>query len=505
MMHPAPSPRAARRRGAVAVLVALCLILLMAVVAVTVDGGVLLMERRHAQAVADSAAMAGACVLYQYYPSDHPAAGNATTHTDEAKQAALDVAAANGYIGTGSADQKDGRGTTATVTVNIPPTSGPYRDRTDGFIEVIVVYQQRRYFSGILGSGTLPVKARAVARGAWTDGNIGVLILDYTGKAALNAQGNGAFTESGGRVIVNSNNPDAVVDGGNGSTIATEFDITGGLTLNGGGNLTSSPTPNQIYMGTHPVPDPLAYLPPPPVPGNGTMTDINNPTSISDLPSGIASTLDPTTIAAINTGQYNKVHILTPGQYTNLPVFGQNELVILEQASADTAATNSDYKGIYYINGGGFKSTGASIIMDKSSSGGVMIYNEPDGTQASQKIQITGNPGGQVLLSPLTNGPYQGMVLWQDRNSTVPVLAEGNGNFNVQGTFYAAAATLSINGNATGGTGYYIDDAGNKVMNTSRIGSQYVSQDLSLGGNGNVSIKYSGPMAANIRILDLVE
>jgi hypothetical protein len=503
MMHPAPSLRAARRRGAVSVLVALCLILLMAVVAITVDGGVLLMERRHAQSVADAAAMAGACVLYKYYPSDHPAAGNATSHTDEAKQAALDVAAANGYIGTGSADQKDGKGTTATV--NIPPTSGPYKNRTDGFIEVIVVYQQRRYFSGVLGSGAMTVKARAVARGAWTDGNIGVLILDYTGKAALNSQGNGAFTESGGRVIVNSNNPDAVVDGGNGSTIATEFDITGGLTLNGGGNLTSLPTPNQIYLGTHPVPDPLAYLPPPPVPDNGKMTTIKNPTSISDLPSGIASTLDGTTIGAINSGQYNNVYIMTPGQYTNLPVFGQNDLVIMQQASADTAATNPDYAGIYYINGGGFKSTGASIIMDRSTSGGVMIYNEPASTANSEKIQITGNANGQVLLSPLTAGPYQGMVLWQDRNSTVPVLAEGNGNFNVQGTFYAAGATLNINGNATGGTGYFIDDSGNKVLNTSRIGSQYVSQDLALGGNGNVSIKYTGPFAANIRILDLVE
>jgi Flp pilus assembly protein TadG len=499
-VHP---PRA--RRGTVCVLVALCLTLLMTVVAVTVDGGILLTERRHAQAVADSAAMAGACVLYTYYPSDHPAAGSATSHTDAAKQAARDVAAANGYIGTGSADQINGKATNATVTLNIPPTSGPYKDRTDGFIEVIVVYQQRRYFSGIIGSGTLTVKARAVARGAWTDGNIGVLILDYTGKAALNAQGNGAFTESGGRVIVNSNNPDAVVDGGNGSTIATEFDITGGVTLNGGGNLVSSPTPNQVYTGTHPVPDPLAYLPVPPVPGNGTMTNLGSASSISSLPPGTASVLPKGIIAKINSGQYNNVYIMTPGQYTNLPNFTSNDLVIMQEASADKAATSADYKGIYYINGGGLKSTGATIIMDTSTSGGLMIYNEPNGTQDSEKIQITGNSGGQVLLSPLTDGPYQGMVLWQDRNSPVPMLAEGNGNFNVQGTFYAAGATLNINGNASGGTGYFIDDTGTKVIDSSRIGSQYISKDLELGGNGNINIKYTGPMAANIRILELVE
>jgi hypothetical protein len=37
------------------------------------------------------------------------------------------------------------------------------------------------------------------------------------------------------------------------------------------------------------------------------------------------------------------------------------------------------------------------------------------------------------------------------------------------------------------------------------IGSQYVSLDLSLNGNGNVAINYSGPKVARIRILTLVE
>jgi hypothetical protein len=229
------------------------------------------------------------------------------------------------------------------------------------------------------------------------------------------------------------------------------------------------------------------------------MTTIQNP-KVSDLPSGMESVL------SVNVNNYNTLYILTPGRYTNLPTFTSNDLVVLKQASADTAATSADYKGIYYIDGGGFKSTGAAMVMDtKSTSGGVMIYNKPASTASSEKIQITGNSSGQVNLSPLTDGPYAGMMLWQDRNSPVDMLAEGNGNFSVKGTFYAAGATLQVSGNADGSTGYFIDDDGNKVTGTSRIGSQYISKDLSLTGNGNITIKYTGPFAANIRVLTLVE
>jgi hypothetical protein len=59
------------------------------------------------------------------------------------------------------------------------------------------------------GRHALPVKARAVARGAWIDPNAGVIVLNYSGKGTLNDQGNGAFTDVGAKVIVNSNDPSA--------------------------------------------------------------------------------------------------------------------------------------------------------------------------------------------------------------------------------------------------------------------------------------------------------
>ena len=125
------------RRGMVTAQVALSLSALMAMLAVVADGGLLLVERRHAQATADAAALAAA-----------------------ASASAMGVASANGYTNDG---------TTSTVTVNIPPLSGNFTvakigAAANGYAEVIVTWNQQRFFSGIFGSGTIPVSARAVAR-----------------------------------------------------------------------------------------------------------------------------------------------------------------------------------------------------------------------------------------------------------------------------------------------------------------------------------------------------
>src|SRR5262245_8236869 len=121
------------RRGAVTALVAVCFLLMLpAVVALVVDGGVLLTERRRAQATADAAAMAAACVLYDNYPVDQ-GLGNIGNPSG----AALAVASANGYTNDG---------VTSSVTVNIPPLSGTYTG-LPGYVEVIVTYYQGRAFS----------------------------------------------------------------------------------------------------------------------------------------------------------------------------------------------------------------------------------------------------------------------------------------------------------------------------------------------------------------------
>lgn len=448
------------RRGTVIVFFAVSLVALLGFVAIVVDGGILLDQRRNAYATADAAAMAAACELYQGYPNY---VKGQSLPTSIATTAALDVASANGF---------NNDTTNNEVTVHIPPTTGIYKNK-DGYAEVLITLHQKRFFSAIWGSDTIAVNARAVARGAWIPYKAGVLVLDYDDKASLSVKGNGSFTETGGPVIVNSNNAAAVVDTGNGAMIAESLYVTGGVSLGAHAGLTTTPVANQVFDGVHPTPDPLAYLPVPPVSSNGTMS-------------------------TVSLGKGNKQYTLTPGRYTNLPQFNSGDVVIFKQASYNMS--NPMTAGVYYIDGGGFKSTGASIMMDSSTTGGMMLYNNPSSTALSEKIQITGNASGTTTMSPLTDGPYSGMMLWQNRNSPVDILVEGNGNFNVGGTFYAAGAKLNINGN--GGTTTGSDGV---AIAGSVIGSQYISNNLSLGGNGNIVINYTGGKKQPTRILCLVE
>ncbi len=178
------------RRGTVAVLVAVCLIPLMAVLAIVLDGGVLLDDRRQAQTGADAAALAAATDLFNYYKTNMGADPSGT-----AKQSALTTAKADGYA-------NDGK--TSTVTVNIPPKSGPFTGKA-GYVEVLITYYQTRYFSNVLGTGSFNVTARAVARGMYTPASPGVLVLDPTDNNTLDITASGGVTvTNGGPITVDS-------------------------------------------------------------------------------------------------------------------------------------------------------------------------------------------------------------------------------------------------------------------------------------------------------------
>jgi hypothetical protein len=428
------------RRGAVVILIALVLAGLLGVTAIAVDGGLLQDNRRRVQAGADMAALAAAGQLFANYPEIVLSNYKLADPGGAAEAAAFADAAANGYTN----DRVD-----SAVTVNIPPKSGPFTDMV-GWVEVIITYNQPRYFSAIWGTTRVPITCRAVARGRWAASGDGIIVLDPVAKDSLNAGGTGLTSVSGGaHVIVDSNYPvSAARDTGGGGMAAVEFDVTGGAT----GSFTGT-----VNTGTLPIPDPLAYLPPPPVPPDGTMT-------------------------SVPIGQGNKQYTLTPGRFSNLPSFSQGDVVIFEQASYNAVG------GIYYIDGGGLKSTGANLIMDPSTTGGIMFYNNPANSSSSQGIGIQGNASGTVNLSPLTSGPYSGILFWQNRMAAQTISISGNGSFSLTGTFYAANAQMSVTGNGT-----------------AVIGSQYISRTFTISGGGNVLIDYTPKGTARIRDIRLVE
>jgi hypothetical protein len=93
-----------------------------------------------------------------------------------------------------------------------------------------------------------------------------------------------------------------------------------------------------------------------------------------------------------------------------------------------------------------------------------------------------------MMLSPMTDGTYQGISLFQDRTSSATISIKGNGSVMIVGTIYAARGTLDVTGNGSGDV----------------IGSQYIGFDMSLKGNGDVTINASCP-AARTRQFGLVD
>jgi hypothetical protein len=404
------------RKGVVAVLVAVCLTALLGFVAIALDGGMLLDNRRRVQAAADAAALAAAEDLYLNWRTNQ---GLDPQGTAAAKATAN--AAANGFTD---------------VTVNIPPLSGYFVGKA-GYAEVIVNYDQPRYFSTIWGTTATRVTGRAVGRGMWSSNKMGILVLNPTDPGSLTNNGGGMITVVGVPTIIDSNSSTAGVTTGNGTVVST-VDVTGVPGVSGPG------WQGTVNSGQTPVPDPLAYIPEP---------NPNNMALQSNHPTHISSTNTVT---------------LQPGVYHGgIQVTGQGTLIMAP--------------GIYYMDGGGFSFTGQGSLIAE----GVMIFNAPNSKNDIINIQGIGS----IDFSPPTDGIYKGIALFQERSSSNNLNISGNGQSTMTGTFYTANGTLNVTGNGSNQT----------------LGSQYISYNLVLGGNGNFYVQWNVNTTANGRILGLVE
>jgi Flp pilus assembly protein TadG len=436
------------RRGNVVVLMAFCITILVGVAAIAIDGGAIMDDVQKVQGAADASALAAAEQLYRLWP-----VGNGLDVGGAAKNAALALAASNGYANDGTDSQitpnawvtgQNGQGLgIGNVTVNhgifIPPVSGDHATRP-GYVEVVIQYNQTRNFSSIYGTDRIQVRARAVAEGGWRAGTAGILLLDPTASAALNVVGGGTMNVVGAPLIVDSNAPDAVTSTGGGYISVSSgqvLDVSGSPGVSGSGTVVGTVMTNQV-----PTPDPLAYLPDPSTAGMTTYNKVN--------------------------GAGNKVITVYPGVYNGgISISGQASLVMMP--------------GIYIMNGGGFSFTGSGSL----SATGVMIVNNP-GSNAD-RININGS--GAINLSPMTTGIYRGISLWQQRSSTNELDITGNGTSQITGTFYAAHGTLNVGGNG-----------GQDVL-----GSQYISYDMKVNGGGTFNVNWDPNLVGRVRILRLVE
>ena len=213
------------------------LIGILCVLAISLECGGLLVERRHAQAIADSSAMAAACDLTYNFGFN-----NGLDPQGSARASALATAATLGYANDG---------TSTTVTVNIPPLSGDHAG-VPGYAEVIATYSQPRSFSSLFGTSASSVSARSIARGQWQTTAIGLLALEPYLPASLTIALNSTVQVPNASVVVDSSSFLSTAVALNGSLTTPTFNMTGGYLalLNGSINA-------KIQTGVAPTPRPF--------------------------------------------------------------------------------------------------------------------------------------------------------------------------------------------------------------------------------------------------------
>jgi hypothetical protein len=272
---------------------------------------------------------------------------------------------------------------------------------------------------------------------------IRVLLLDPSNPGALVEVGSGGIrVTGGGALIVDSNSADAGIQFGSGNVSAAEFDVTGTLLhVFGTGNFIGS-----VDRRTA-TPDPLSGLPVPPVAGT-------------------------VHTAVFATGRQSIT--LSPGVYIGgIHIFGSASIVLLP--------------GTYILQRGGLTITGNGKLTGND----VMIYNAS--TRLVDQINLSGN--ASITLSAPTSGTYRGVVLFQNRLSSAPIVVVGKkSTFNLTGVVYAPRAafvmvgspTCLIQGNSAAGIG-----SGLIVADLANIGSGALTVNASANGVPGV-----GPFSA---------
>ncbi len=176
--------------GQVLVLFALFSVVLLGAMALAIDVGYLLSERRDAQAAADASALAGARALL---------GGESTAAVVDAAE---EYAVANGLPGSDSGDSD--------ISVVVEG------DRWNGTVEVDVSMQVNRFFLGAIYTGPWEVGAHAVAETSdKSDSQYALIALDPPG---INVNGDMSVEVSGGGIISNEN----ISTNGSSTSISTD-------------------------------------------------------------------------------------------------------------------------------------------------------------------------------------------------------------------------------------------------------------------------------------------
>jgi len=362
--------RSRRDSGQIIILTALSMTAMLAIAALSIDVSYMYDKRNRMAAAADAAAKSAAIELRR----------NSSIAQTSLEAFANYAVTQHGF----------NPATTTTVTVNHPPTSGPYSGSAS-FVEVIVGEPTATFFGTVLGWTSMTPRARAVA-GA-VSGSDCIIALGTPG--ATSPDGTKTIDIGNSTMTLNSCNlsDNGDIDGTNpnATTVTSSTSVSGSCydTCDNFGGLTT---------GSLPVSDPLSSLPAP---------------TVSD-----PDCTDSFTGTAITPGCYYKIQ--ASGTLTFAP-------------------------GVYKITGP-FTAANNTVI----SGSGVLLYTS--GTAAAGPCLSTSTAGCYAInnhatwtLSAPTSGTYTGILMYQDASDQLTANFDGNNpSYNLQGAMYFPSAEVTF-------------------------------------------------------------
>ncbi len=219
------------QQGQVMIIFALASLALIGFVALSVDAGFLMAERRQVQNAADAAALAGAKSLF------------------DGKTGEI-TASAQGY-GSTNASVPSGN-----VTVAWPPSSGKYIGNNK-YVQVTITKTVTKFFIGAVYTGDWKVSASAVAGVEDIGANYALITLNK-------AQNPGIYMN--GNTTINLKGDHASAYGSTNVNGNSKLNVTG--SVDGHGSITGVGTaPDGIHPNMPYIPDPMAGVPKPSKPG----------------------------------------------------------------------------------------------------------------------------------------------------------------------------------------------------------------------------------------------
>ena len=425
--------------GQALVFTAVGLVALLGFVGLGIDMGVLRYQKRLQQTAADGAAIAGATNLTY---------GGVQT-------GAQNSAASNGFSdntggGACAAPPTNLAVGSVAVTVCHGPLVGPHAGDTN-YVEVYVTAGQPTYFMKIFGVNSETITARAVATNIAGGSNGNTTGCLYTlGPPSASIEG----VNINGSAVLNAPTC-GIVDNGNYNTKGNKLDVNAGTFGVSGGPNVSGPggtvtcaagTTSCPTYGTPASSDPMGSLTPPctfPCTLPGSAVSINGNGNFTG--SGVTYN--------------NGVYTVSPGVYSSFSISGTGGSSVVFSPGTYTfdgnTGTNADNLTI---------PGNATITGD-----GVTFYFTNNAT-----MQTNGTPA--INLSAPSSGPYQGILMWQDKNDTNvgpapngPTLG-GNSGTQYTGVLYFPSDQLTFYGN-----------------NVSYSVGVVVSDSLGLSGNPTVT------------------